>query len=99
MSDIPAPSNPAPNSTPSPEAASGQGQPTLTDIGPYEQATPIRAPAPSRLEQPVQPQGGDHATTAGEASRVLRIDGVSERGYGHAGCKAGPRAPLREGLR
>lgn len=84
MSDIHAPSNPASAPAPCVDTTSGQGQPTLTDIGPGEHARPIRAPAPSRLEQPVQPQDGDHATTVGGPPRVLRVGGASERGYGHA---------------
>lgn len=68
-------------------AVRGQGKrpwpPTLTDIGLGERSTPVRAPAPSRPEQTVRAQGGDHATANGGASRVLRVDGASERGYGH----------------
>lgn len=83
MSDIHAPSNPAPAPAPSVETASDREPPTLTDLGGGEQATPVRAPAPSRLEQPVRAQGDDHTTATGGESRVLRFDGASERGYGH----------------
>jgi hypothetical protein len=79
MSDIHAPSNPAPPPAPSVERASELEPPTLTDIGLGERAKPVRAPARSRLEQPVRTQGDDHAPR----TRVLRVDGASERGYGH----------------